>query len=126
MTTTSFQHGARQPTCWVLAADNMQNSAQLLWDAYQETWRRMEQVDSSSGPVAIPHAAVPHSTLASAVLLLAGLCLENLIKGLRIKQDPTLVDEDRFEKSLMVHHLPRLFDDAGVPLDSGERAFLER
>jgi hypothetical protein len=119
MSETPFQTIARAPNCWMLAADNMQYAAKLLWDAYSAAWQRMFQI-KTDGPDPHNMGFDPHTTLGSAAFMLAGLCLENLVKYIRIKQDPSLVQPDKIDKTVTIHELRRLFVEAGIQLSANE------
>lgn len=60
------------------------------------------------------------------VLLLYGLALENLIKGILISEDPMLLKDGRLDKSLLVHDLTKLAKRLGtISLDNKELSLLE-
>jgi hypothetical protein len=56
----------------------------------------------------------------------AGLAVENLIKGIWIAKDPTLVEGGKLANRLLDHDLPRLAAKAGVEVNSEERTLLAR
>lgn len=59
-------------------------------------------------------------------LLLCGLAMENLIKGLLIKRDSTLISEGKLRRAAKNHNLIHLFNEAKINLSVDERELLER
>jgi hypothetical protein len=79
----------------------------------------MSQINTEGpGPHHMPKE--PHATLGSAAFMLAGLCLENLVKYILIKKDPSLVQSDRINRTVTTHDLRNLFTEAGIPLLSAD------
>jgi hypothetical protein len=59
-------------------------------------------------------------------LFLIGLALENLLKGLLVARDGSLVSEGRLSSEVANHKLSSLFQRAGITLSPEQRAFVER
>jgi hypothetical protein len=121
---TKFQIVARAPNFWLSDADNLQAGAKVLWEAHLADLTRLFAADFPQG--SRPASDFPNTGLHRTSMLLAGLCLENLVKGIRVRQDPTLVREDRFAPSLTRHGLLRLFRDANIAVSQEEESLLER
>ena len=99
---------------------------------YPEAWRRQGKGLLCSSEVLWGHAqhSTPEALSMPAASLLGGYALENLLKGLRVKQlraaGESIVAKGRLRRELTGHSLISLAEAAGVPLARHERFLLER
>src|SRR5438270_929348 len=111
MKETQFQSDLRVAGVWLQAADSLYAAAQLVWNAHKEDIGKIES-QNFSDPI-----PVPNINLDASMMMLGGLCLENLIKGIRIQQEPELVKPGELSRRLTNHELLRLLQDGKVTLD---------
>jgi len=60
------------------------------------------------------------------VLMLCGLAIENLLKGILVAQGTNATATGRLDRTLQTHDLARLFERAGVPCTAADRLFLNQ
>lgn len=112
---------AQDPFYWLMKARELDQAASLIWKAMREDWQLL-----SSAPVgaAIGHEHAPSAGLSGVFWLNAGLALENLLKGILIESDPTLIIGGAITSRLKTHSLLRLAKNAAVSLDVNDAFFL--
>jgi hypothetical protein len=99
---------------------------------YPEAWRRQGKglLCSSEALWGHAHHSTPEALSMPAASLLGGYALENLLKGLRVKQlraaGESIFVEGRLRQELTRHDLITLAEAAGVPLARHERFLRER
>jgi len=105
------------PTEWDDYAQELYDAALLLWE------HREEQVSSFSHP--LKDGLTRKSFMSRTFILLAALSIENLIKGLLVAQEPSLVANGELGKKLKHHKLKTLFNGVSeIELTSDEKIFL--
>jgi len=107
------------PGEWLGLADELQEAAELLWAGVEEGLR-VEAIPRLNGQVEVKKIA----TVSRPYILLAGFALENLIKGLLVAADPSLLRTGRVTGQLKSHRLLELI--RGLPelaLSADEVAF---
>lgn len=121
---SSFQQRARHPFFWDNAAVDLRHTARILHKEIVADHKKLEAMPSGG---TMPASLVPAAHLWNVYAMLAGLALENLVRGLIIKTDPTLVGPDKFDAKLTggAHKLDHLFKMAKVSVSKEEAAFLE-
>lgn len=88
------------PCEWLIYAEELHDAAAALWNDSGNTMSvNMEPAVDGS---ALLQKSCGHSRT---FILLAGLALENVLKGLIIAKDPSLVNEGALAKSLQNHNL---------------------
>src|SRR6266851_5555291 len=84
-----FDQTAQDPWSWLFAARNLRRSATLLHDRVAADW------DKIGGGT--PIEELNGYQLIGSCLLVAGLALENLIKGVRVRHEPSIVADGRIQ-----------------------------
>lgn len=84
------------PSEWFLIADELQHSAIALFDTRNNSI--MEQRNS------VGETLFQKPTISRAYFLLAGFSLENLIKGLLITENSSLIKDGKIDKSISSGH----------------------
>lgn len=115
---TNFEWLAKEPHLWRRSADDLKFSADVLAERWDEIDQRVI-ADKSDEWIML-------WGIGRSYLLLAGLALENLVKGICIKNDPTIVSQQKVEWGRSGHELTDLFDKAGITLDTDELRFIEK
>jgi hypothetical protein len=121
---THFEHVARWDHPWASQADELRFAAARVWEAADAAERTLK--DNFDLSPERTSCVIVGTNAYPIAMMLAGLCLENLIKGLRIRQTPSLVLADGLDKGLTHHRLNDLFKEATFPLSPAETAFVER
>ena len=100
----SFSSLAKDPESWLFMAKNLKNAADALRNSCWPKERCFRDLDAATsdfltGPV---------------YMLLAGLAVETLIKGIIVGSHRELVEEQKLSTELTHHNLPRLYKKAGL------------
>ena len=101
---------------WKLRSDELYDAATVVWNTQAKAFGqypdgKIEQIIVGSRPA----------------LLLMGLCLETLLKGLLVGRDSQLIQGGKIDNRLLTHNLERLFADAKISLtDSREEDLVKR
>ena len=112
----SWSQTAKNPKAWLCYAENLKHAADVLRD---NCWPRQKKSndliaawnDHSYGPV---------------YMLISGLAVETLIKGIIISVNYNLVEKDKLSKELTVHDLVKLFRKTGLIECKGYKDLLSR
>ena len=116
---TNFQTIAKSPRPWKNTAESLKFAADLLHSKLIELDTRVQL--NEKGDLLSEAWSV-----SSIFMMLAGLSLENLIKGILISQDPSIVNGGKFNWGRKPHGLVSLFKQANVLVSSDEKMFLKR
>jgi hypothetical protein len=105
------------PKTWLRSAEHLKNAADalrksLLWPATREIYGHKSAVaDFHYGPV---------------YMLLAGLAIETLIKGIIVAKHPDFVKQQKLSVELTNHNLTDLFETAGLMKSNAHNNLLLR
>lgn len=102
------------PVVWLLTAEQLLRTFQMLTDQ-----ARQDLSDAYGGDESITY---PISSIA---MMLGGFAIENLLKGIKVSQGSQVFD-DRGFFTIKTHDILELAVQAGVELDTEEKALLER
>lgn len=116
---TQFEKVGREPDMWHTSAYGLKHAADAVLAKIKADMTAL----ASGKPSAKHFRKLP---VVYAYMLLAGLAIENLIKGLSIKKDSALIDNGKLDQSLGKHDLLALARKAGVRLTEEERSLVER
>lgn len=109
------------PENWQNLADELRSAAEILWHKHESSLR-IEVVQSESAVL----NALTVSAISRPYLLLAGFAIENLIKGMLVAGDPSLINKGSMDKMLKTHKLVKLAELLPIlSLDEDERHFCE-
>ncbi len=116
----STESAATNPGTWLYAADRLHRAAQALREILNQDFADMPVLIGRGEPLPIGIGPV--------MLMLYGLELENLVKGLIIAKDPDKGQSSGTKLAVPVkwHLNTRLFSDAGVALSADEEAQVVR
>ncbi len=127
----AFSMSANCPEAWLEEGQKLKLAGDLIYDAYTRDLKKMSEEDYWS-------PELRHLHISSCAMLLYGLSIENLAKGLIIKRikaetgDPfpalekdKKTGEDRLKKDIEGHDAIRLLGVAGVALTPEEESLLK-
>jgi len=129
---TQFDETGTEPSHWLWAARKLRRAAELILREFGA----LADLAPPGEPVALIHLVprkgqtmdtdVKGYELSPIFMMLAGLSLENVFKGVCIRRQPEIVKDGTLPKWLTSHSLTQLADRAGVPLSDAEADLLER
>lgn len=111
-----FRKAGQLPLTWQWSAREFVAAANIQWRRHQETVRAK-----------LPGA--PSSCLLNLVaptMLMYGLALENMIKGLLIARGIDGTSTGKLNPRLKIHNLRKLGTDAGLPVSEGVNELLDK
>lgn len=115
-----FEKCARQPYLWISSAEVLKDSADLVLARFRTALERAapEREDTK---IDLGISLFP------VYMMLVGLAVENLLKGVLISKDHSLVEGGRLKKwGGSGHDLTKLASDARLPLTNEEKELLAR
>ena len=112
-----FADLGRNPDSWLSSALMLKQVTDLIW--WTPDWAGAE---STEGPM----QHVGDMTIWPVGLMLAGLALELLVKGLLIVNNPALVTAEKLDAQLTKHALARYLEEASIVLEEEEVALVKR
>ncbi len=126
---SEFREGLK-PESWLLEGRFLQQAAEVLWSAsdqdYREFISRSEQVQRTSpGGGSVETKDLKNLEVFRVYMLVAGLAIENMIKAIIVKNDPSLIERDKLDGKLDSHDLPGLFREAKVRMSPDEESYLK-
>jgi len=124
MQKSTFEAIARNEAYWWFCAEGLRKAAEAVFAAVPSEKRQSDWPPVDPGDGNRWERLSPYNGPLSPYLLLAGFALENLIKGIRVRDDATLIREDKRGRlalaSEVAHHdLVRLAGPHG-PRDLAE------
>ena len=93
----------------------------LIWAAVREDLERLSQLEVGAE---IRLEQAPHANLGGVFWLNAGFALENLLKGIIVKDKPDFVINGRITRPLQTHNLFKLAKRASIDLNVIEAFYL--
>jgi hypothetical protein len=112
---------AASPVFWLEYSEDLMEASEALW-LHTGDGLSLE-VTSQNGELRQPKQQMAHTR---SYTLLAGFFLENVLKGIRIATDPSLVSAGALAKELTRHNLLTLTDSiAGISTSQDERQILQ-
>ncbi len=125
------RYTAAEPTSWLLHAKTLRQAAEDLWTAGNTHEREPGSelgatvLVSWTGPDFVPLNT--GGSTRDVCFMVFGFALENLVKGILVCRDPTLVSKRRLRKwHGNGHDLSALFDLAAISVSEVERQLLAR
>jgi len=112
-----FQAGACWPLSWLLMASSLHRAACIIWEQVEEDWKHQQDPEKLAQSGYIPR-------LTPVFMLLAGLTIENLVKGIRVSQESALDKKGKFRFNK--HNLVNLLEQSSITLSDDERDLVER
>jgi hypothetical protein len=117
---------AADPYQWLVIAERLKRSADLVWGEHASDTQRLFGKIGTGTRWSEEEASIPWP-ISPVYMLLAGLALENLAKGILVGENPQLVEEGGLSSRVTTGHLsPGLLGRAGVGLNQHERDLVER
>ena len=112
---------AHDPFFWLKQGKELDRAAMLIWAAVREDLERISQFEVGAK---IRLEQVPHVNLGGVFWLNAGFALENLLKGIIVKDKPDSVINGRITGPLKTHNLSKLAKRASIDLNVVEAFYL--
>jgi hypothetical protein len=120
-----YEAAASTPSAWLSQAVGLLRAAYVVWMKFDEHFQRM--FAGEPGPrVLAPEEIADSQTdrFYQVYMMLAGLAIENTIKGLLISQQSLKVQDGKLPRILRKHCLERYFQRVGIQIDKGESRLL--
>jgi len=117
-----FKAAGQMPVLWQTVARDLICAANVLMERKEAAWHQHRDIAAGGKEM---ESSLFHASLAL-TMMLYGLALENLVKGLLVAQGVDATSTGKFNKKLKGHDLPRLFDDACVPMTPEDLRLLEQ
>jgi hypothetical protein len=116
----------QNPASWVGVADNLHESARVIWQAYSAEWELTEQFWNRPLNSQIAPPSKERLALFQVGLMLLGFAMENLLKALLLAQDSSIVADGKLKwPGKTGHELGELAEAAGLTLNAGEGQILD-
>ncbi len=112
---------AHDPFFWRKQAKDLDFAAMLIWAAIRQDFEALSGKDVGS---TVSLCDAPLVNLGGVFWLNAGLALENLLKGIIIRQEPESVVNGAVPRSLRTHNLTALARRAAITFDPIDAFFL--
>lgn len=110
------------PGGWYELAVELRDAAETLWRERDAMMRIEAVIDAQGRPHGAPRVFMAYSR---PYILLAGLAIENLLKGLAVARGPTHISSGCLSRPLQTHSLEKLGTEVlGIDLDSTEMELL--
>lgn len=117
-----FDLGGKIAAFWALNAQRLKQSGDLVFNAYASD---VEKLFKGVSPLELENLEISHCAM-----LLYGLSIENLVKGVIIESDPSLISNGKLGKwpggGEGGHDLIGLFKEAGIQPSEIEKDILTR
>lgn len=117
-----FKAAGQTPLFWQTKARDLICAANVLMER-KEAARRQHENMAAGGKET--DSSLYHASL-SLIMMLYGLALENLVKGLLVAQGVDATSTGTLNKRLRTHDLPKLFDWAAISTTPADRRLLEQ
>jgi hypothetical protein len=115
---TLYERASRVPLVWRFASDPLRRAAHILLPVIEEDLRIHSDPSADTAAFEAPTSHV--------YMLLVGLAVENLAKGICVASNPNIIKNDQFSGGLKTHKLLDLLERGGVKLSQEESYLLER
>lgn len=92
------------PAAWLEYAEELRDSAELIWARNEESFRLSLTLDADR----LPQRETSASAISRTYMLLAGFALENVLKGHLVFADPSLVSRGVLSDELKSHDIVAL------------------
>src|SRR5438128_5199933 len=112
-----FREGGGNPSSWLHSAEALMRAARSLLPIIEADGRGI--LDATVGD-AFEAAVTP------IYMLLVGLAIENLAKGIYVARNPTACSSDNLPRELTTHKAIELLESLDVSLSQAEVSLLER
>ena len=113
------------PLHWERKARSLHRACQLLYPAVEGEFQEVR--DLARHLKSKPEASVPEAppSVFDVFFFLAALAAENLLKGLLVHQDPSVISSGKLRGKLVTSHdLEAIADELGIDVSPSEREFL--
>ena len=117
-----FKVAGQMPSLWQGEARDLICAANVLMERKEAAWRQHENMAAGRKE---KDSSLFHANL-SLIMMLYGLAVENLVKGLLVAQGVDATSTGRFNEKLIGHDLPHLFDWARIPMTPPDRRLLKQ
>jgi len=122
---STFAGVARDPAWWLFRAQDLSQAATVLFEAFIADRQRF--IDLNEPGLGVDKKEVPNLSIAPVAMLLFGLAVENVLKAMIVKNDPTIVGDEKLGRwGARDHDLVKLAERAGLQLEPADRDLLAR
>ena len=115
------KHRVQDPFFWLKQAKELDRAAMVIWAGIEADLQGMSKLPVGTTVV---QEQFRNANLGGVFWLNAGLALENVLKGLIVKQQPDVVVNGRLNRDLKTHKLLKLSGLAGANLSVIEAFYL--
>lgn len=115
------KHRVQDPFFWLKQAKELDRAAMLIWAGIEADLQGMSKLPVGTTVV---QEQFRNGNLGGVFWLNAGLALENVLKGLIVKEQPDVVINGRLKRDLKTHKLLKLSGLAGANLSTIEAFYL--
>jgi len=110
---------AKLPKAWL-------SNALHLWRVSELVWQRICEAREEARKAQVGNHVSDDVGLFHTHMFLAGLALENAVKGLLVQQGSLTITRGRLKWGCSGHDIERLMDKASIPLSLAERDLVRR
>ena len=112
-----FREGGGNPSSWLYTAESLMRAARSLLPSMEADARKL------ADPTVVNGFEIPVTPV---YMLLVGLAIENLAKGIYVARHPSVCSSDNLPRELTTHKAIELLESLDVGLSQAEIGLLER
>ena len=118
--------GLGQPKFWLMKADEFKRASGVIYASLSEDERRFKEYVDAARSGRNKNVEWPPMPLFGVVIFLSGLSMENLLKGLYVKNNPRVISGGKMRGAVMTgHDLPLLANELGLELTGQQQQYLD-
>ncbi len=114
--TEFFETDGKSLYSWKRKAQSLKKAADIIWEDFIKYIRLGEGKDAKTRY----RLALVNLDIAEVSLMIYGLAIENLVKGIIISENPELIKNGKIDKCLISHNLSKLLSEVNVTLKKGK------
>ena len=115
----------QEPNSWLNKAQSLKKGADLILDDAQAKFDIINDAVASKDTSKVTELKEEDFPNFQPAHLLYGYAIENLLKGLAIAKDPSLINDKKFTQSLTSHDLEKLAKKLDILLTDDEKRILK-
>jgi hypothetical protein len=114
---TLYERASREPLAWRMASDSLRRAARTLLPVIENDEKVLcnQQSEDNIEP-----------PLSPVYMLLVGLAIENLVKGICVANAPNIIENDRLGRGMRTHSILDLLARAHVTVSQEDSELIER
>ncbi len=118
--TEFFERDGKSLYSWKRKAQSLKKAADIIWEYFIKYIRLGEGKDAKTRYA----LALVNLDIAEVSLMIYGLAIENLVKGIIISENPELIKNGKIDKRLISHNLSKLLSEVNVTLKKDEKEMI--